>query len=205
MSGSMNAWVAAYERGDARAVADLFTKDGIYAANTGELLRGREEIRQAVDRWIARRPDVFFRLGVERDAVLDLEVEPHAASPLPRQLVQVGRKRLLAPRPLVRYSQHGGVSFPRPHSRDSRERLLPSRGRVRRLFHPLNSPRSTTFEDNSGLAPGPWSQRQKVDTQSGSHLPIGKDKTGYFVGMRVLVGVASPRAASQLARGNNPT
>ncbi len=72
----MNVWVAAYERGDARAVADLFTEDGIYAANTGELLRGREEIRQAVDRWIARRPDVLLRLGVERDAVLDLEVEP---------------------------------------------------------------------------------------------------------------------------------
>jgi uncharacterized protein (TIGR02246 family) len=60
-------WLTAYERSDAAAVAALFTEDGIYAANTGQLLRGREEIRQGVEGWIQERPP-----GV----TLDLRREP---------------------------------------------------------------------------------------------------------------------------------
>jgi uncharacterized protein (TIGR02246 family) len=59
-------WLSAYERGDADALADLFEEDGMYAANTGEVLDGRAGIREGVHEWMTRRPP-----GVE----LDLEAE----------------------------------------------------------------------------------------------------------------------------------
>jgi uncharacterized protein (TIGR02246 family) len=55
-------WVEAFELGDAEAFAAFFTEDAIHAANNGELLRGREEIRDAMTRWAGRRPD-----GVDGD------------------------------------------------------------------------------------------------------------------------------------------
>jgi uncharacterized protein (TIGR02246 family) len=61
------AWMAAYERGDAAALAALFTEDGIYAANTGELLRGRAGIREGVQGWIERRPQVLGSLQLAPD------------------------------------------------------------------------------------------------------------------------------------------
>lgn len=56
------AWIEAFELGDAEAFAAFFTEDAIYAANNGELLRGREEIRDAMNRWAGRRPE-----GVDGD------------------------------------------------------------------------------------------------------------------------------------------
>lgn len=63
---STQAWIAAYEESDAASLANLYEPDGMYAANTGEVLRGRDEILDAVRAWMARRP-----AGVS----LDLELE----------------------------------------------------------------------------------------------------------------------------------
>ena len=45
-------WIIAYETGNPDGVANLFTDDAIYAANTGEVLKGRAEIRAGVARWM---------------------------------------------------------------------------------------------------------------------------------------------------------
>lgn len=50
------AWADAWERGDVDALMNLFEEDAIYAANTGEVLRGREGIGQGVRGWMAARP-----------------------------------------------------------------------------------------------------------------------------------------------------
>ena len=60
-------WLSAYGRGDADALANLYEQDAIYAANTGEVLRGRDGIRERIRGWIAQRP-----AGVE----LELEEQP---------------------------------------------------------------------------------------------------------------------------------
>jgi uncharacterized protein (TIGR02246 family) len=67
------AWLAAYERQDAAGVTDLFTEDGIYAANTGELLRGRSGIRDGVRGWFALQPQMFASLGLAEEARIALE------------------------------------------------------------------------------------------------------------------------------------
>ncbi len=41
-------WVAAYDGGDATAVAALFTEDGVFNAPSGAVLRGREVIAKAL-------------------------------------------------------------------------------------------------------------------------------------------------------------
>jgi uncharacterized protein (TIGR02246 family) len=51
------AWIEAFELGDADAFAAFFMEDTIYAANNGELLRGREMVRDAMSRWAGRRPE----------------------------------------------------------------------------------------------------------------------------------------------------
>ncbi|HZD54433.1 MAG TPA: SgcJ/EcaC family oxidoreductase [Woeseiaceae bacterium] len=51
-----DAWISAYERGDADTVANLFEEDAMYVANTGEVLRGHDGIPQGVRLWIAQRP-----------------------------------------------------------------------------------------------------------------------------------------------------
>lgn len=61
-------WITAYERADAAGVAALFTEDGIYAANTGELLRGRQGIRTGIEGWIAKRP-AGISLELERETI----------------------------------------------------------------------------------------------------------------------------------------
>ena len=48
-------WLSAYGRGDADALANLYEQDAIYAANTGEVLRGRDGIREGIRGWIAQR------------------------------------------------------------------------------------------------------------------------------------------------------
>lgn len=42
----------AYSRGDADAVAALFADDAVWATNTGEILRGREQIHSALGRYV---------------------------------------------------------------------------------------------------------------------------------------------------------
>lgn len=46
-------WIGAFEACDAGALSKLFTPDGIYAANTGEVMIGREAIRNGVQAWMA--------------------------------------------------------------------------------------------------------------------------------------------------------
>lgn len=63
-------WMTAYESGDPDGVANLFTEDAIYAANTGEVLKGREEIRAGVAGWMQGSS----RVGQQRrQARLDLQ------------------------------------------------------------------------------------------------------------------------------------
>lgn len=52
----MEHWLVAYEAQDAEALAELFMENGIYAANTGQVFRGREDIRQGVAAWFAATP-----------------------------------------------------------------------------------------------------------------------------------------------------
>lgn len=65
-------WIVAYETGDAEGVANLFTADAVYAANTGQVLNGRNEIRTGVAAWIQGASRVGER---RRQARLDLERE----------------------------------------------------------------------------------------------------------------------------------
>ena len=62
------AWANAWERGDVDALVNLFEEDAIYVANTGEVLRGREDIGQGVRGWIAARPPKAS-LGLDVQAV----------------------------------------------------------------------------------------------------------------------------------------
>ena len=66
IQAATEAWLSAYEQGDADALANLFEEDGMYAANTGEVLRGRDGIREGARVWMTQRP-----AGVE----LDLQAE----------------------------------------------------------------------------------------------------------------------------------
>lgn len=59
-------FVDAWERGDAASLASIFHEDAIYAANTGQLLRGRAEIEAAAAGWIEERP-----AGVRLELVTD--------------------------------------------------------------------------------------------------------------------------------------
>lgn len=71
----VGAWVSAYERGDAEALAETFTEDGMYAANTGQLLRGRAGIRHGAAGWFAGKSATFTRLGLSEKAAVDLNSE----------------------------------------------------------------------------------------------------------------------------------
>lgn len=44
-------WIEAFEAGDADALSSIFTTDGIYAANNGQVLRGRAGVRAGVQSW----------------------------------------------------------------------------------------------------------------------------------------------------------
>lgn len=61
-------WMEAYARGDADALAEFFTDDAVYAANDGQLLRGKEAIRAAANQWLAVPHDVLSS-GVLRSSV----------------------------------------------------------------------------------------------------------------------------------------
>ena len=63
-------WLYAYESGDPEGLAGLFTENAIYAANTGELLVGRDEIRSGAAAWMRGSS----RVGQQRTrARLDLK------------------------------------------------------------------------------------------------------------------------------------
>jgi uncharacterized protein (TIGR02246 family) len=72
---SWDAWLTAYETGDAAALASLFTDDGLYAANTGEVLQGRAGIRDGVDGWAARQAMFLEALGFPADSRIDVQDE----------------------------------------------------------------------------------------------------------------------------------
>lgn len=63
-------WLNAYETGNPEALASLFTEDAIYAANTGEVLTGRDEVRSGVAAWMQGSSHV----GQQRaNATLDVQ------------------------------------------------------------------------------------------------------------------------------------
>jgi uncharacterized protein (TIGR02246 family) len=66
-------WLDAYERGDADTLAGLFTEDGIYAANTGQMLRGRAGIHEAVSGWVALKPRHLEGYGFPPNSRIDVE------------------------------------------------------------------------------------------------------------------------------------
>ena len=61
-------WMQAYARGDADGLAEFFADDGVYAANDGQLLRGKEEIRAAARQWVTI-PHEVVSFGVLRSGV----------------------------------------------------------------------------------------------------------------------------------------
>ncbi|MGH8194778.1 MAG: SgcJ/EcaC family oxidoreductase [Woeseiaceae bacterium] len=67
IQAATEAWVSAWEQGDAATLASLYEEDALYAANTGEVLEGRQAILEGVRGWVAQRP-----AGIE----LQLETQP---------------------------------------------------------------------------------------------------------------------------------
>ena len=67
------AWFDAYERGDPDTLAGFFAEDGIYAANTGQMLRGRGGIREGVSGWVALKPRHLESYGLPADSRIDIE------------------------------------------------------------------------------------------------------------------------------------
>ncbi|HUF19730.1 MAG TPA: SgcJ/EcaC family oxidoreductase [Burkholderiales bacterium] len=67
IQAASEAWISAWERGDADTLANLYEQDAMYAANTGEVLEGRDGIREGVRAWVAERP---------ADIDLQVEVQP---------------------------------------------------------------------------------------------------------------------------------
>lgn len=51
ISRQMDRWIASFEAGDSKSLASIFTEDGIYAANNGQVLQGRAGIRSGVQSW----------------------------------------------------------------------------------------------------------------------------------------------------------
>lgn len=66
-------WIDAFERGDAETMAGFFTEDGLYAANTGQVLRGRDGIREGVRGWVDRRTKFLAAVGLPVDSGIDVE------------------------------------------------------------------------------------------------------------------------------------
>ncbi len=60
------AWFDAYERGDPDTLAGFFAEDGIYAANTGQMLRCRAGIREGVSAWVALKSRHLEGYGLHR-------------------------------------------------------------------------------------------------------------------------------------------
>lgn len=67
IQAATQAWILAWEQGDVETLSNLYEQDAMYAANTGEVLKGRDGIREGVSAWVAGRP---------ADIDLELEVQP---------------------------------------------------------------------------------------------------------------------------------
>ena len=52
ISAQLDRFIGAFEACDARTLSSLFTPEGVYAANTGQVLVGRDEIRNGVQGWM---------------------------------------------------------------------------------------------------------------------------------------------------------
>jgi len=58
-------FVAAFNKHDATAVADLWTEDGEYIADSGQRFAGREAIRKGYAQFFADHPDVAIRIAID--------------------------------------------------------------------------------------------------------------------------------------------
>lgn len=70
IQAALDALMAVYETGAAEAFAERFGQDAVYVANTGEVLRGRSDIREGVERFVARRERFFELAGLATGAKL---------------------------------------------------------------------------------------------------------------------------------------
>jgi uncharacterized protein (TIGR02246 family) len=52
IGAQFNRWIDAFETCDAGALSSIFTRDAVYAANTGQVLIGRDHIRAGVQGWM---------------------------------------------------------------------------------------------------------------------------------------------------------
>lgn len=81
IQAATEAWISAWEQGDADTLADLYEQDAMYAANTGEVLEGRDAIREGVRSWVARRPaDIDLRLEVQPVRFVFRDGDAHTVS-----------------------------------------------------------------------------------------------------------------------------
>ena len=71
-------WRKSFEEGDFDSTASLFTDNAIYAANTGELLRGRSEIRTAATGWAENTAPIRERATIKLQRQL-LRFEQHGS------------------------------------------------------------------------------------------------------------------------------
>ena len=62
---SSKAFVAAFDRGDAKAVAALWTEDGEYVDEAGSVFRGRQAIEQEYARFFAENPGAKLKMVVD--------------------------------------------------------------------------------------------------------------------------------------------
>jgi len=93
ISGQMDRWIAAFEAGDSQSLASIFTEDGIYAANTGQVLQGRAGIRAGVQSWFdgpigQAKKATGGQLDVQRQ-LLRLKVEDRVAHSLMRFTIEL--------------------------------------------------------------------------------------------------------------------
>jgi len=79
-------WLDAFEGGDADTLAGLFTEDGLYAANAGQVLSGRDGIREGVLGWVDRR-------AVYRLSRFMIRVEPSRCAMDAGHIVSIWRKQ----------------------------------------------------------------------------------------------------------------
>ncbi len=81
------AFVAAFDRGDAAAVADLWTPDGEYIDDVGQRFRGRAEIERAYAQLFAACPGAKIEIKIDsiRPIGADTAIEDGHASLVPHQ------------------------------------------------------------------------------------------------------------------------
>ena len=93
VSAQLDRWIAAFEACDPQALSNLFTPQGVYAANTGQVLVGRKAIRDGVNGWMVGPLKPACRnagtaLNVERQSVR-LSVVHGVAYSLTRFIIRV--------------------------------------------------------------------------------------------------------------------